>query len=310
VKDRTSGQQSTRYIFAAEPSPVFEVNMTGQITEADIDAGAADLAHYTGPPAPGTPATFIYYSGHGDVVAEADSAGNQTSSFSYDPFGVPLQQRAANTWIEGWTGKWDKKYDTTSMLVEMGARPYDPSLGRFYAIDPVQGGSFNNYDFAYQDPINNFDLDGNTANAAGEDLCWDGGPACQAFYHLTAAQARALARCLHGIGKGCKNRKAKWYDYVSMTGIAVCLLACDIIIAAAAPVAGAAGRTAVGAGRAAAARGSVAGKTAIYLNMARYPKVVQCLQAAQTAFFDRGVSLFPAGVNAILKCAAAVGKKY
>ena len=49
---------------------------------------------------------------------------------------------------------------TTSGLVLMGARPYDPSTGRFLSVDPVDGGSLNNYDYAGQDPVDNYDLSG------------------------------------------------------------------------------------------------------------------------------------------------------
>jgi len=59
-----------------------------------------------------------------------------------------------------YTGRWDKQYDSTTSLILMGARPYDPALGRFLAIDPIDGGSLNNYDYAGQDPINGYDLDG------------------------------------------------------------------------------------------------------------------------------------------------------
>src|SRR5262249_30903345 len=41
-----------------------------------------------------------------------------------------------------------------------GARPYDPSVGRFVSSDPIEGGSINNYDFAGQDPLNATDLSG------------------------------------------------------------------------------------------------------------------------------------------------------
>ena len=45
----------------------------------------------------------------------------------------------------------------------MGARPYDPTLGRFLQVDPVEGGSANDYDYTYHDPTN-YDLDGK--------VCW------------------------------------------------------------------------------------------------------------------------------------------
>jgi hypothetical protein len=42
----------------------------------------------------------------------------------------------------------------------MGARPYSPLLGRFLCVDPIEGGSANDYDYVNADPINKTDLDG------------------------------------------------------------------------------------------------------------------------------------------------------
>ncbi|MCW2573593.1 MAG: repeat-containing protein [Frankiales bacterium] len=42
----------------------------------------------------------------------------------------------------------------------MRVRLYDPPLGRFLEVDPVEGGSCNDYDYVCSDPVNGYDLDG------------------------------------------------------------------------------------------------------------------------------------------------------
>jgi len=168
-RQRTSGSSTTRYLHGG----LFETDSSGTITLTDIEGPAGDLAHTAGAPTTGITVTYLYYNGHGDLAAEADALGARMSAYSYDPFGAPLQAAPANATSERWTGRWDKKIDTTTQLIEMGARPYDPALGRFLAVDPVEGGALNNYDYAGQDPINGYDLTGLAYTIVGVYVLFD-----------------------------------------------------------------------------------------------------------------------------------------
>ena len=138
-----------------------ETNSSNAITLFDVDGPSGDLAHYTAAPTSGsTNLTFAFYDGHGDLAAEVTRQGNIAGTYTSDAFGAPQQGLSTSLVSERFAGRWDKKDDPASNIIEMGARPYDPTLGRFLAVDAVDGGSANNYDYARQDPINAYDVTG------------------------------------------------------------------------------------------------------------------------------------------------------
>jgi RHS repeat-associated protein len=183
---------------------IFETDATdSSITRASVPGPVGDVSSYAG--APGSTITYRYYNGHGDLAAEADSTGSRLSggAYTYDPFGAPVQAAPANAMSERWTGRWDKQLDTASGLIQMGARPYDPALGRFLAVDPVEGGSLSTYDYAAQDPINAYDLD-------GEAIHFDSGGGTQSGYRCNAACRAELRRIVAQAAADTRRAQAKW----------------------------------------------------------------------------------------------------
>lgn len=59
----------------------------------------------------------------------------------------------------GWLGSHSRPAEDGATIIQMGARPYLPAIGRFLSVDPVEAGTPN--DYAYPaDPVNEGDLTG------------------------------------------------------------------------------------------------------------------------------------------------------
>jgi RHS repeat-associated protein len=113
-------------------------------------------------------AVVTYY--HNDIsgspIAATDAAGNLKWKESYKPYGDKLTRSAASS--DNDIGFHGKAHDDSTGLSYMGARYYDPALGRFMGVDPVDFQadnlhSFNRYTYTNNNPYKYIDPSGKYA---------------------------------------------------------------------------------------------------------------------------------------------------
>ncbi|MFD7449662.1 PA14 domain-containing protein [Kitasatospora sp. NPDC059827] len=164
---------------------------------------------------------------HGDVLFTADGTAARTGALHlYDPFGqnidpttgafadVPTPATAAGGMDFGWLGQHERPVEHLAgqQAIEMGARVYLPVLGRFLQLDPVSGGSANDYDYVNGDPVNGLDLAGtfswksvvHVATTAAEVVAYVPGPIGTVSSGLAAAgqlaQGNKAAAAMDALG--------------------------------------------------------------------------------------------------------------
>jgi RHS repeat-associated protein len=101
------------------------------------------------------------------VVGVSD--GTIAQRIDYDEFGITTF--ATGTWGFQPFGFAGGLYDPDTGLVRFGARDNEPRIGRWTAKDPIgfQGGDFNLYGYALDDPVNLNDPDGRITLHIGTD---------------------------------------------------------------------------------------------------------------------------------------------
>jgi RHS repeat-associated protein len=98
---------------------------------------------------------------HGDVIATVNPSSDTapTATYTYTEFGS-VESSSDTPGTYGYLGADQRAGSNMGGTILMGVRVYNPSTGRFLETDPIFGGNANPYDYVYQNPLTNFDLNG------------------------------------------------------------------------------------------------------------------------------------------------------
>ncbi|MFF4693441.1 RHS repeat-associated core domain-containing protein [Streptomyces sp. NPDC001307] len=110
--------------------------------------------------------TYLIPDREGTSTLAVDSQTQKVTRRQYKPFG---EQRAqTGTWSAGQRGYVGGTQDDNTGLTNLGAREYDPSIGRFLSpdplLDPGAPQSWNAYDYADDTPVTTADPSGGCAD--------------------------------------------------------------------------------------------------------------------------------------------------
>lgn len=168
VNDAIKAQDSYGYTGSSD-SPSFLMDTNGAVTQKYLSlVGGVSVTIKPQSVSAGA-TTYSLTNFHGDTMATVNADGLVNMNTIAGPFGektqsqsTPSNTAAGATW--DYLGAAKKTTDSEFSIAptQMGARVYIAQLGRFLQMDPVEGGTANNYVYV-TDPVNQSDINGKWA---------------------------------------------------------------------------------------------------------------------------------------------------
>lgn len=157
IGKRVNGTLMQGFLYMGNLHPVAELDSSGAIVSRFVYASRTNVPDYI---IRGGVAYRIIADHVGSPRLVVDTTtGTIVQHIAYDAFGNVVTDSNPGFQPFGFAGG---IYDRDTGLVRFGARDYDPTTGRWTAKDPIlfEGGDFNLYGYALQDPVNFIDPDG------------------------------------------------------------------------------------------------------------------------------------------------------
>ncbi|GAA2913331.1 type IV secretion protein Rhs [Actinoplanes cyaneus] len=167
-------------LFAGDTQVVINTSVTPAVSLGAVRTyshGGSGSAVAVRSTLPGGGTDYLFNDPHGTAALAMDTTSQQISRQQYKPYGG--ERRSANTlsWPDMTRGYLGAVKDVATGYTDLGARKYDPALGRFISADPVlqvtDPNQLGGYTYAGDNPITGSDPTGTTNEMGG-----GGGRAC------------------------------------------------------------------------------------------------------------------------------------